>query len=81
MDLRLGALTEARDATQLLADLDAQIAAAESRMDYLGADLAAATISITGSDGTTVDLPPDADPPLNPGDLVTVRLDPAVALD
>jgi polysaccharide export outer membrane protein len=81
MDLRLEALTEARDATQLLADLDAQIAAAESRMAYLGADLAAATISITGSDGATFDLPPDADPPLNPGDLVTVRLDPAVALD
>ena len=77
LDLRLEALTEAADAAQLLAELDAEIAATHRQLAWLGAtDASLPTLTVTASDGTTSSLAADEDRPLRPGDLVTVILAP-----
>ncbi len=77
LDLQLEALTDAAATEQLVAELDVQIAATRGQLTWLdrvaGRD-APATVSISGSDGVTIDLAPAEDRALHPGDLVTVSL-------
>ena len=72
LDLRLEALTAAAAATQLLAELDARIAATRRQLVWLGATGAPPAVSVTAGDGTTTILAAGEDRPLLPGDLVTV---------
>jgi polysaccharide export outer membrane protein len=72
LDLRLEAVSGVAAATQLVAELDAQIAAARRQLAWLGTPEAAEDIAITASDGTVITLGPAEDHPLRPGDLVTV---------
>ncbi|HRO10070.1 MAG TPA: polysaccharide biosynthesis/export family protein [Amaricoccus sp.] len=81
LDLRLAALTDAADQARLLAGLDARIAATRRQLAWLGAPDAPAPISITRSDGSTLALAAGDDVPLRPGDLVTVDLPSAPAID
>ena len=77
LDLQLEALTDTAATEQLVTELDAQIAATRRQLawlDHLAGGEAPASVSISGSDGVTVDLAPEEDRPLHPGDLVTVSL-------
>jgi polysaccharide export outer membrane protein len=76
LDLRLEALTDAAATTQLLAELDAKLAATRRQLAWLATPDAPPTLAVTASDGTTATLAPGEDRPLHPGDLVTVTLGP-----
>jgi len=77
---RAAALAEMSDAAQKVAEIDAQIVGLRQKLAYFvgAADGAqsedAVAVSITRTDGTTVDVAPSEDAALRPGDLVRVHV-------